>query len=208
MFDISITRSIEYTTPFSFETLLTTPTARLAVDSALATLIFNFLSFLVASPGKIKVEFRSKQMIKQVLLKLDKHSKIDIHININYKYELLMRLVRWLGDIKIRISGTQWTSIDIDRKEEYGEMINYDNPSKEILISCQNILDGNKSGKVDLLLYVMSNTSVHREGSIQAALVVDADNVLKRILLKLIIGLAIEGELSNIEVVNIDIEGE
>ena len=207
MFDLSITKFIEYITPFSFTTILVTPTTRLALDSALATLIFNFLSFLVASPGKIKVEFKSKQKTKQVSLKFNKQSKIDININIDLKYDILLYLVKWIGDLNISIVNTGWTSIDIDRRDEYGEMINYDNPSQRVLINCKSILDGNKSGSICLMLYVSPNITVHREGNIRAVLVLDSRNKFKKIILNLLKGLAIEVDFSSIEIVNIDIKG-
>lgn len=207
IFDLSITRIIEIISPISFETILTTPTTRLAVDSALATLIFNFISFLVTAPAKIKVEFESKQRTRQVSLKYNKQSKIDININIDLKYNILMFLFKWLGDINISIINTEWTSIDIDRRDEYGLMINYDNPSQEILINCKSILDGNKSGKICLLLCVSPNITVYREGYIKVSLVLSSGCEYKKILFNFLKGFIIEVDFSKIELVNIDIKG-
>ena len=118
-----------------------------------------------------------------------------------------MYLVKWLGDIGISIINTMWTSLDIDRRDEYGAMINYDNPSQEILINCNSILDGNKSAKICLVLYVSSNITVHRSGDIKSSLVLISESRHKKILFNFLKELLIDIDLSKIEVVNIDITG-
>ncbi|MDQ0150028.1 hypothetical protein J2S18_001964 [Eubacterium multiforme] len=158
-------------------------TARIAVDSAIITLIFNFIAQSINSPASIKTFFKNRVDLKQLRLRIDKISKVDLEIFVDYKYKLLQTIIRKLdGIIYIVIKNTDWTSITVSDLDQY-DYINYDNPSKEI---CVDITNKNNK-KIYLTLEILSNKSIKNEDYISTDIRVICSKKIYKFFLKKIV---------------------
>jgi hypothetical protein len=70
--------------------VLSNVSVRVAVDSAIVTLLVNVLLSFLNSPIKVEVEARSRQDLEQILVYCNRGSKIDYTVTIRSKYKWIL----------------------------------------------------------------------------------------------------------------------
>jgi hypothetical protein len=168
--------------------------ARIAVDSAIITILLNFLAFIINSPATINVMLDNRLDIPQLILTKGRNGKLDLSIFFDYKYKWLKKLINKFGGAKIKIINTGWTSIEIEKRQEYPSgAIDYSNPSKYILIDFNKLIPDDKlNGKVYFQLIISSNTTIKSDGEISTE--VNCKKVVK-LLKSILINIECEKEL-------------
>lgn len=140
---------------------------RVAVDSAIITLLVNFVLSVLNSPIKVEVEAKSRQELDQVVTFCDRHAKIDYQIKLNYKHKLILDMyLRYLNPI-IRINNTKNTSLNIDKEDQYEGIINCSFASKYIDIDLSKLPN---SGRLYFTLLIQSDKTIKWDDEIKTEL--------------------------------------
>lgn len=172
LWDISLTKGVESLLNLSIPTLDNNISARIAVDSALITLLINFFAFLINSPATIDVSIRNRIDTAGLIIYNNKPVNLDIQLDYNFRYKWLGKVLLNFGNIRLRIKNTKWTSIDIENRADYDSgIIDFSNPSKYIDINLKDLITeapGNR--KLYFQLIVQSNKNIKMDGEIFATI--------------------------------------
>lgn len=172
LWDISLTKGVESLLNFSIPILESNMSARIAVDSAVVTLLINFFAFLINSPATIDVSIRNRMDTEGLIIYNNKPVNLDIQVNYNFRYKWLGKVLLKFGMIKLHIKNTKWTSIDIENRADYDNgIIDFSNPSKYIDINLKDLITespGNR--KLYFQLIVQSNKEIKRDGEISVSI--------------------------------------
>lgn len=161
------------------------------------------MAFVVNSPGAINVELNHKRNLDVLVLENGRKGKLDIYVHIDYKYKKLKSILDKLGGIDIAIINTNWTSIDIDKRDEYGDAINFENPSKAILINASKLLLGKQlDRKFYFQLVLQSNKTITLEDYIEIELRYNQDKKIKNRIMKSLVSILIKTSLGKYKVIN------
>lgn len=143
--------------------------ARIAVDSALITILLNLLAFVVNSPAIINIMLDNKlDMTQLAIMEQKRKYRLELSIFFDYRYKWLKKILNKFGGVKVKVVNTGWTSIEVDKRQEYAQgVIDYSNPSKYILIDINKLIpDERLNGKLYFELNVSSNTTIKSDGDI------------------------------------------
>lgn len=199
----SITSGIEYLTKIDFSKILTSQPIRVAVDSAIATLVFNFISYILNSPGSISVELTSRRYSSPLIIGSNGKAKIQFTSKIDYKYKKLKKVIEWLGGFYIVILHSDWVSIGVDKASEYGKRINYENPSEEIIVYCNDFLSKKQlKGRIDLDLVLQCQVTVELQGVITTELKLGNDKGVKHYIAKWLIAMFFDDSFAQLELLS------
>lgn len=134
---------------------------RVAIDSAIITLIINLVTELLNSAVNISVDSISLRDINEVQTYMDKPVKVQCNISVDYKNKFIEKLCNNHFNIMLHIKNSNFTSIDIDKSEEYDYCVNCENSSKEIIINLNKISNSDKNFvRGYFVLAIMSNKSI------------------------------------------------
>ncbi|MCR1876442.1 hypothetical protein NSA45_11230 [Paraclostridium bifermentans] len=165
-----------------------TGSTKVAIDCAFITLFFNFIAQVVNDPGQINIELRNNSDVDSLQIRSGRKSKIKVYIDIDYKYKWIKKKLETYGGLQLEIINTSWTSIEIDKREEYGDIIDYTNPSKKIVVDLNNVcLEEQLDGKFYLTLIVESNKTIKSDGVISTKVVQNRTNFVKNLIFNVFI---------------------
>lgn len=156
--------------------VLSNASVRVAVDSAIVTLLVNVLLSFLSSPIKVEVEARSRQDLEQVLVYCNRGSKIDYTISISSKYKWILNWYYKHGEPILRINNSQNTSLVIDREDEHDNIIDCSNASQYIDIK---LFHFPQSGKIYFTLIVQSNKTIKWDDVIKTGFYIRGSNKLQ-----------------------------
>ncbi|MDU4933997.1 MAG: hypothetical protein E6X43_01575 [Peptostreptococcaceae bacterium] len=160
-----------------------TASTKVAIDCAIITLIFNFIAQVVNDPGKINIALRNNSDVEYLQMRSERRTKIKIYVDINYKHKWIKNKLENYGGLQLEIINTNWTSIEIDKREEYGDIIDYTNPSKKIVVDLNNVcVEEQLDGKLYLTLLVEPNKTIKSDGVIATKVVQNKTNFIKNLI--------------------------
>ena len=90
--DVSIIREVIKLLDIQNISILDSESIRVAIDSAIVTLIVNTVLVLLNSPIKVEIEARNSQDMEQVVTYCKKAVKINYSIKINFRYKYLKKI--------------------------------------------------------------------------------------------------------------------
>jgi len=143
--------------------VLSSDSIRVAVDSAIVTLLVNTLLSIVSAPIKVDVEARSLQDLEQLLISCNRSSKVEYLVKISSKYKWILKWYKKHGMPILRINNSKNTSIVVDREKEYENIIDCSNSSKYIDINLANFP---LSNKIYFVLAIQSNKTIKWDDTI------------------------------------------
>lgn len=155
-------------------TSISSESIRVAIDSAIVAIV-NIMISIFNSPIKIYVDARGSEDISPICIRHDKPKKINYSIKINDSNGLIVRLYKkFRKNITLRIVNSKYTSLCLDKEDEYKDIIDTSNSSKYIDISINNIID---EGGTYFTLSVQSNKTIKWDGQLKTELYVNNKKV-------------------------------
>ena len=171
--DVSIIREVIKLLDIQNISILDSESIRVAIDSAIVTLIVNTVLVLLNSPIKVEIEARNSQDMEQVVTYCKKAVKINYSIRINFRYKYLKKIYRKYGQVFLQIKNSPYTSIAIDKEDEYGRILDTNTASKYINIDILNISESSiVEDKLYIILEVVSNKTIKWDSKITTEIVV------------------------------------
>lgn len=159
--DLSIICLIFNILNISNSTIINNPSIRVAIDSAIITLFINFFMEVLNYIVKINIDSRSPVDMNEIQTYTDKPIHVQCNVLIDYKKKSIKKLCDNHCNIILKIKNSTFTTIVIDRAEEYGDCINSENSSKEIKVNLNKISNSDKNFvKAYFTLVIMSNKSI------------------------------------------------
>lgn len=163
---------------------------RIAVDSAVITIVFMIIAQVFNEPGSINAIFTNRLDVDTLQLRKERTAKIDLNINIDYKYKWLRSMIHRLGGLSLHIINSEWTSLEIDRRDEYGQIINYDNPATEVIIDLEEaVRRGDNTRILYLTLCIQPNKFVKNDGKIKTEVRLKNETFFNKLLLAIFINI-------------------
>lgn len=159
--NISIIEAVFNTFNITNAVISNNPSIKVAIDSAIVTLVLNLIFEFFGSPVHIRVLSRSSDNTDIVVLKGDKGRLIYYNVEIDYRKPFYRRLFDRNGGVVLRIYNTQWTSIQIDNETQYGQVVDSGNSSKYIDINLGKISQHSK--KMYEKLYLRLTVSLKKD---------------------------------------------
>lgn len=138
----------------SIPKVTTSDSIRVAIDSAIVTLFVNTILMLLNSPIKVEIGTKNRQDIDQVITYCNKVVHVDYSVNINFRYKWIKKHYKKIGNPSVRIINSIYTSIAVDKENEYSGIINCDNASQFINIDLSKI--SNSSSVIDKLYFTLA----------------------------------------------------
>lgn len=120
---------------------VTNPDTRVAVDSALITLIVNVLMLFLNKPVSVTGTIKTKNYTDTVIINLDSmrvKSKAELELNVDYKFKPLKRFLNKIGGTSLIIHNTDFTSMQIESRSPRLERAATMLSSKELQIKLES----------------------------------------------------------------------
>lgn len=140
---------------------------KVAIDSAIVTLITDIILFIANSPITLDIKTRNYQDLDEVITYRDRPVHIEYIIVRTSRANWIKRLYYRLGKPTLRILNSRYTTIVLDKEKEYEGSINSDNSSKYIEIDLTQLSD---AGSSYFKLSIMSNKSIKWDDEIRIEL--------------------------------------
>lgn len=145
----------------------TSPSIRVAIDSAIVTLFVNTFLMFINAPIEVKVEAKNRQDLEQVVTYCKRNINVDYTICVNYRYKWVKKMLKKLNSPYLYIVNSRNTSISVDKKDEYENIINSKNASQYIIINLTKLSDSDVTeDKLYFSLAVVSNKTVKWDSEI------------------------------------------
>ena len=87
--------------------VLSSDSIRVAVDSAIVTLLVNMLLSFLSFPIKVEVEAKSRQDLEQVLIYCNRSSKIDYVVKVSSEHRRMLEWYKKYKEPVLRINNTK-----------------------------------------------------------------------------------------------------
>lgn len=168
--DISIIEIVFNALNITNSGITTSPSIKVAIDSAIVTLLMNLIFDFFGSPVHIRVLSRSSDNTDITILKKDKGSMIYYNIEIDYRKAVYRKFFEKIGGVVLRIHTTKWTSLQIDNEGQYGQVVDSSKASKYIDINLGRISQHPKRTceKLYLRLIVSAKKNVDLDDEIES----------------------------------------
>lgn len=108
---------------------------RVAIDSAIVTLLINIMLEIFYSPVKININIDTEQNLKQVITYCKKAVHLKVIIEIDFGRKWIKKLYKKYGGLYLNIKNTVNTSIAVNKEDEYIGIIDCSNASKYIQVN-------------------------------------------------------------------------
>lgn len=179
---------------------------RVAVDSALISLIINLLLLVLNKPIKISGSFKSINSLEAVLIDLDSRkcmSTAELELNIDYRYKWIKKALIVIGGTSLIIHNTDFTTMQIKerspRLKNSSSMIS----SKELRIKLEDsVQERYCKGKGRISFILEPDVDNTEEGSITTEIrpLIDRNKKFRYYLSKIIYKILIEKNIEDLEV--------
>lgn len=156
--------------------VLSSDSIRVAVDSAIVTLLVNTLLSFLSSPIKVEIEAKSRQDLEQVLVYCNRNSKIDYMVKVSSEHRWMLEWYKKYKEPVLRINNTINTSMALDREEEYENVIDCSNASKYIDVHIKYFPE---SGKIYFTLFLQSDKTIKWDDVIKTDFYIGTSNKLE-----------------------------
>lgn len=171
LLNISIVKPIaEVLNNYDILNALEVASARVAVDSAILTLLVNTLLYWVSTPIDVSIDIRSSKDLYEIETFCNRSVRASCAIKVDFKRKIYKYLFWKKSLVHLRILNTDCTSIVVDKVSEYEGIIDDSKLSKYVDIDLTK-LSPTPSIKDTLYmnLYIMSDKSIKwdREISIE-----------------------------------------
>lgn len=117
------------------------PDTRVAVDSALITVIVDLLMLLLNKPVSVSGTIKTKNYTDTVIINLDSRkakSKAELELSVDYKFKLFKYFLNCIGGTSLIIHNTDFTSMQIESRSSRLERASTMLSSKELQIKLES----------------------------------------------------------------------
>ena len=170
----SISVSILSALKIRIENLTEFSSTSVAVDSAFITLILNTAIQCLASPIKVEIGIENPRGLSELEVDCQRASYLNFILKVDYRNKILKKVFGSNKPAYLKICNTDYTAIEIDRKEQYDGILKISDDCKEVKVDLNKIVSfGEKDGKLYFRLAFVSNKTIRWEGKIHPELYVE-----------------------------------
>ncbi len=160
------------------------PSIKVAIDSAIVTLFINTILAVLNAPMKSSISIVNPKGTTEVVVYCEKIAYVNCAVKVNFKHLFLKKLFFKYGGIYLRILNSKHTDLEIDKVDEYEEIIDVQNKSQYIMVNlCEISSCKNVEGVSYFRLGIISKTLINWDETILSEIYIP--NLFLRILAKI-----------------------